>query len=76
MSLLLAANETESALVGKIRARISEGADVREIAAAEIPAWLAAEVGNETVAAVFESEFAAVAVLENGRTVVRRAPRH
>lgn len=76
MSLMLAAVETKPALVGKIRTRITEGANVREIASVEIPAWLAAQVGDEAVTTVFESDFAAVVVLENGRTIVRRAPRH
>lgn len=72
MSLVLVANEGLSA---KIRNRMEMGAAVRETAAEDMPLWLAAEVGEAAVEAVFESEFAAVAVLENGRSVVKRAPR-
>jgi len=72
MSLTLVA--TESQLSAKIRSRVNEGAAVREIAVEELPLWLAVAVGDETVEAAFVSQYAGVAVLQNGRRVVRKAP--
>lgn len=71
MSLMLAA--TEAGLAQRIRSRIAEGASVRETPVNEIPAWLVTEIGDVAVTAAFRSEHAHVAILENGRTVVRRA---
>lgn len=70
MSPIMAA--TEAGLAQRIRTRIADGAPVRETGVDEIPAWFAAEIGESGVKAMFQSEHAAVAVLENGRTVVRR----
>lgn len=69
MSLTLAA--TDASLAQRIRSRVADGAAVRETT--EMPAWLAAEIGDAAVQALFESEHAHVAILEDGRTVVRRA---
>lgn len=71
MSLMLAA--TEAGLAQRIRSRMAEGAPIRETAVNEMPDWLAAEVGDVAVQAMFQSEHAHVAILENGRTIVRRA---
>jgi hypothetical protein len=71
MSLMLAA--TEAGLAQRIRSRIAEGASIREHEVDAIPAWLATEVGDAAVKALFESAHAYVAILEDGRTVVRRA---
>lgn len=73
MSLTLVAEGLQ--LGDKIRNRIAAGAAVCEVAADEMPVWLAAEVGNGAVVAAFVSEQCGVAVLEGGRTVVRRAPK-
>lgn len=70
MSLLLAA--TEAGLARRIRSRIAEGAPIRETVVDENPAWLASEVGDVTVKALFQSEHANVAILEDGRSIVRR----
>lgn len=72
MSLALAANELRSDLTIKIRNRIAEGAAVREISPMELPASFAAEIGKAAVAAAFKSEHAVVAVLENGKSMLRR----
>jgi hypothetical protein len=74
MSLMLI-HEAET-LAAKIRTRMAEGAAVQEVAVVDMPAWLAAEVEGQAVAAAFISEHAGVAVLDGGRTVVRRAPKH
>lgn len=71
MSLMLAA--TEAGLSQRIRNRIAEGASIRESAVDQVPAWLAGEVGNAAVAALFQSAHAHVAILADGRTIVRRA---
>lgn len=71
MSLMMAA--TEVGLAQRIRSRIAEGAPVRETVVEEIPSWLQTEIGDTVVAAMFQSEHAHVAILENGRTLVRRA---
>lgn len=71
MSLLMAA--TEAGLAQRIRNRIAEGAPVRESAVEELPSWLVSEVGDVAVKAMFTSEHAHVAILEDGRTLVRRA---
>lgn len=71
MSLLLAA--TEAGLAQRIRNRIAEGAPIRETVADESPAWLLSEIDDVTVKALFQSEHANVAVLGDGRTIVRRA---
>lgn len=68
MSLMLVATEVGADLVTKIRHRIAEGAAVWEIAADGIQAST-----TGTVRAAFQSPFATVAVLADGRTVVRRA---
>lgn len=73
MSLMLAATEVAANLTEKIRSRIAEGAPVWEVAVSDMPVWLAGEVGERPVQAVFQSEHAAVAVLQTGRAVVRRA---
>lgn len=70
MSLMLVATEVGAVLVSKIRNRIAEGAPVWEVAAGEVSA-LFTEVGEE-IKVAFQSEVAVVAVLESGRTVVRR----
>jgi hypothetical protein len=70
MSLMLVATEVGAVLVSKIRNRIAEGAPVWEVAGDEVSA-LFAEVGEE-IKVAFQSEVAVVAVLESGRTVVRR----
>lgn len=70
MSLLVEA--AEAGLAHKIRNRIAAGANVRETTGDEVPAWLASELGETEVHAVFQSEHAAVAILGNGRTVVRK----
>lgn len=74
MSLTLAAVEVELNLAAKIRTRMAEGASTWELAVEEMPSWLATAVGDATVEAVFVSGHAAVAILEGGRQVVRRAP--
>lgn len=73
MSLTLVA--AESNLTAKIRTRVNEGAAVREIAVEQLPLWLAVAVGDETVESAFVSQHAGVAVLQNGRRVVRKAPK-
>ena len=70
MSLIIEA--AEAGLAHKIRSRIAAGANVRETTGDEVPAWLASELGETAVHALFESEHAAVAILENGRTVIRK----
>jgi|GEM_PF-4691862 len=71
MSLMMAA--TEAGLAQRIRNRMAEGAPVRESVVDELPSWLLTEIGDVPVKAMFQSEHAHVAILENGRTVVRRA---
>ncbi|MFZ5814213.1 MAG: hypothetical protein ACOY93_02765 [Bacillota bacterium] len=71
MSLMLAA--TEAGLAQRIRNRIAEGAPIRETVVDENPAWLVTEVGDVAVKAIFQSEHAHVAILEDGRAIVRRA---
>jgi len=66
MSLMLA----EATLTERIRSRMAEGAAIAELA--EAPAWLAAELADQPVRALFRSEYAHVAILEDGRTLVRR----
>ncbi|HEY3364866.1 MAG TPA: hypothetical protein VGK74_07440 [Symbiobacteriaceae bacterium] len=74
MALLYVAAEAE--LTTRIRDRVAEGAAVWELSTEEIPAWFAAKLGDEAaVQNVFASEHAAVAILEDGRTIVGRAPR-
>jgi hypothetical protein len=73
MSLTLVAAAV-GGLTAQIRNRMAQGAAVWEVAAADMPSWLAAGVGAAAVEAAFLSERAGVAVLEGGRTVVRRAP--
>lgn len=71
MSLTMAA--TEAGLAQRIRTRIAEGAPVRETLVDELPSWLVSEIGDRAVTATFTSEHAHVAILEDGRTLVRRA---
>ncbi len=75
MGLMLAAKPVQGDLVAKVRERIAAGAAVREIAVEDAPFWFVAELGDDAarVQNVFRSEHALVAVLEGGRTVVRRA---
>lgn len=61
-------------LTDKIRARMAGGAGVWEITGMDLPNWMEKAVGAEKVEAAFVSFHACVAVLENGRTVVRRVP--
>lgn len=76
MSLMLVSNEVEVSLAAKIRNRMTEGAPVWELSVEEMPSWLSAAVGSQSVAAVFVSAHAGVAVLESGAQVVRSAPRN
>lgn len=69
-STLIAA---DAGLSAKIRNRMAEGAAVWEITAADLPAWLAAAVGDAAVDSAFVSAHAGVAVLASGKTVVCRA---
>lgn len=63
-------------LTTKIRNRIAEGAAVREVSPAEMPAWFAAKIGDSVaIQTVFTSVFATAAILENGRAIVGRTPR-
>lgn len=71
MSLMLAANGVAAEMTVKIRSRIAEGASVVETSLGNLPAWFAAELNEEDVDSVFWSRHALVAVLRNGRSVVR-----
>lgn len=75
MSMVFAADNVATGVCAKFRSRIAEGAPVWEPAAEDVPAWFAAEVAGHAVAAVFQSIHAVVAVLSDGRTVLRRSPR-
>lgn len=71
MSLVLAARE--ESLAQRIQSRMAEGASIRETEVEDIPFWLAMEITNLTaVKHVFYSEHAYVAIMEDGRTIVRR----
>ena len=71
MSLVLAANSVAAELTAKIRGRIAEGVSVQETSLENLPDWFAAHVGDAAVEAVFESEYALVAVLQDGSRIVR-----
>jgi hypothetical protein len=73
VGLLMVDSKPELTLAAMIRSRMAEGAAVREVPAEAMPAWLAAEVGGAAVETVFVSDCAAVALLADGRRVVRRA---
>lgn len=76
MSLVLAAGDVAELAV-KIRSRIAGGAPVWESAIEDLPFWFVAELGDDAVQIqnVFQSEHAVLAVLEDGRSVLRRNPR-
>jgi len=72
MSLVLTSKVTTADLTLKIRDRISAGAPVWESSVDELPTWLADEIGQTAVKAVFQSPVACVAILANGGRLVRR----
>lgn len=74
MSLVLTSSVTSADLTLKIRDRISAGAPVWESSVDELPSWLADEIGQTPVKAVFQSPVACVAVLADGGRIVRRLP--
>lgn len=73
MALVLA--EAVVDLPAKIRSRMAEGAAIRELAADEVPAWLAQRLAGERVEAVFQSRWGAVACTAGGGRIVVRAPK-
>ncbi|MDF2629121.1 MAG: hypothetical protein K0R39_2952 [Symbiobacteriaceae bacterium] len=72
---MIAFVETQvQSLPEKIRARMAGGTGVWEITGMELPEFMNESVGTQSVEAAFVSGHALVAVLGNGKTVVKRLP--
>lgn len=75
MSLMLVADEAAVDLAMAVRDRIAAGAPVWEAPVDQMPNWFADHVAGASVQHLFQSEHATLAILSDGRKVLRRAPR-